>query len=524
MFDCLIIGLGPVGAILGNLLGKAGLHVCILERETEIYPHPRAIHGDDEMLRTLQSAGLWDRILPHIQPFEQMELLSEIGKPLIQIDVANPKQPNGFPTDFWFFQPKLEEILREGLERFPNVEIHLGAEVNSIQQDENQVEATFTSPLDDAQNPTEKKKIRANYLVGCDGGNSFTRKQVGGKLKDLGFHQKWLVIDALAKDMGEWAEPSWTISNENWGEIHQQILNPKQPITYVSGVGKHRRWEVMEMDKSSSADETSESTEAILRELDLEINHEIIRKAHYTFHALIAENWQFNRIFLCGDAAHQMPPFLGQGLCSGFRDAENLAWKLEIVLKEKLDKKRSKILLSTYQSERYEHVLNLIDGAVFLGKVIQTTHPMTAKIRDSLLKLIRNSNFIKRKIQQKIVKKENLKEGMLQTKKHKLVGSLFPQFRLELKGKTTLSDQVLPSQFTILGVGNLSDSETVYNWLSYEKIEENSVIEWFKKNKVEFVIIRPDKRIYGCGEAKDLTLRLFELYDWISLEKRELNY
>ncbi len=524
MFDCLIVGLGPVGAILGNLLGKAGLQVCILEREIEIHPHPRAIHGDDEMLRTLQSAGLLEATSPHIQPFRQMELLSEIGKSLIQIEAANPKQPNGFPTDFWFFQPKMETILRKGLERFPNVEMHLGVEVSSIRQDENQVEATFTSQFHDEQNPTEKQKIRANYLIGCDGGNSFTRKQIGGKLKDLGFNQKWLVVDALAKEVGEWAEPSWTISNENWGETHQQILNPKQPITYVSGVGKHRRWEVMEMDKSSSADEISESTDAVLKELDLKINHEIIRKTNYTFHALIAEQWRFGRVFLCGDSAHQMPPFLGQGLCSGFRDAENLAWKLEMVLKESLSEKRCDKLLNTYQSERYEHVLNLIEGAVFLGKVIQTTNPTVARIRNFFLKLIKNSSFIKRKIQQEIVKKENLKEGMFQTKKHNLVGSLFPQFKLKSEGETILSDNMLSSQFTVLSLYDLSDSETAYNWISYMKAEENMVIEWFKKNKVEFVVVRPDKRIFGCGKMKNLTLCLFELYDWVSLKKMDLNY
>ncbi|MFT5617621.1 MAG: 3-(3-hydroxy-phenyl)propionate hydroxylase [Arenicella sp.] len=507
MFDCLIIGLGPVGAILGNLLGKAGLRVCILERETKIYPHPRAVHGDDELLRTLQSIGLLEAVLPHIQPFERMELLSKIGRPLIQIDLADPKQPNGFQTDFWFFQPKLEQILRTGLERFPNVKIHLGVQVNSIQQDKKQVKATFALPLDDEQNPTEKKEVYAKYLIGCDGGNSFTRKQIGGKLKDLGFHQKWLVVDSLKKEAGELSK-----SNMIWGKTHQQILNPKQPITYVSGVGKHHRWEVMEMGRSNSESEISNSTKAVLKELDLERNYEIIRKTNYTFHALIAEKWQFERVFLCGDSAHQMPPFLGQGLCSGFRDAENLAWKLELVLKGALNKNWNKILLNTYQSERSEHTLNLIYGAIFLGKVIQTTNPLVAGISNLFLKSIKNSSFIKRKVQQEIVKKENLKNGVFQSKKHKLTGSLFPQFKFQAEGKTIYSDANLGKFFTIISLQELKKTPVETELVTSLKAENQFMRNWLAQNKIDFVIIRPDKRIFGCGKLTIFEKSMEELY------------
>jgi 3-(3-hydroxy-phenyl)propionate hydroxylase len=497
-----------VGAILGNLLGKTGLKVCILEQETNIYPYPRAVHGDDEMLRTLQSVGLLDSISPHIQAFEKMELLFEIGKSLIQINLADLNQPNGFSTDFWFFQPKLEKILRKGLERFLNVEIHLGTTVHSIQQTENHVEVEFTSKAINSQNPTKAQQLTAKYLIGCDGGNSFTRKQVGGKLNDLGFHQKWLVIDSLAKETKE--------NNDVWGDIHQQILDPKQPITYVSGVGRHRRWEVMEMEKSCAANEISESTKVVLRQLALEKQHEIIRKTNYTFHALIAEKWQFGRVFLCGDSAHQMPPFLGQGLCSGFRDAENLAWKLKIALTKNLNKSKNNKLLNTYQSERYEHVLHLIHGAVFLGKVIQTTSLTLARIRNLFLKAIKNSNFIKRKIQQEIVKKENLRKGVFQSKKHKLVGSLFPQFKATKGNSINYSDSQLGNSFTIIHLHELENLLIGSNELTFLKANKKSIKEWLIKNKVDFVIIRPDKRIFGCGKLKKLEKTMGELYELIS--------
>lgn len=511
MYDCLIIGLGPVGAILGNLLGKSGLKVCILEQATEIFPHPRAIHGDDEMLRTIQSVGLLNDILPHIQPFEQMELLSKIGKLLIKIDLADPAKPNGFPTDFWFFQPKLEEVLRKGLERFPNVETRLGVSVHSIQQNESEVEVTIASRLDNSQNPTEKEILKAKYLVGCDGGNSFTRKQMGGKLLDLGFNQKWLVADCLEKEIGEWSEPK-----SIWKETHQQILNPKQPITYVCGAERHRRWEVMEMGSGKP------SAETVLERLDLEKNYEFIRKADYSFHALIAEKWQFGRVFLCGDAAHQMPPFLGQGLCSGFRDAENLAWKLELVLGMEKESEKSNFgnasweILETYQSERYLHTLNLIKGAIFLGKVIQTTNSFVAGIRNLFLRSIRDSKAIKQKIQNEIVKKENLESGFLQANKHKLVGSLFPQFRTKQGNQIIYSDEKFGKYFTVIGTGKIADFTENNSLISYLEIEDLEMRKWFAKHRIVFAIVRPDKRIFGCGEVNDFEKSVSELSEWIS--------
>lgn len=480
-YQCIIVGLGPVGALLANSLGNFGIKTAVLEKEETIYPYPRAIHGDDETLRIFQSIGLLEEILPKIQFFDEMRLEKVRDENLLSIELTNPKEPYAFPADYWFYQPEMEKILRDRLNDLDSVDIFLASEAKTIQQNENGVRIQF------AQNGVERE-LTAEFLVGCDGAKSWVRKKAGIELKDLGFEQKWLVVDAFLKPDKKAMD---------WGKTHRQICDPEQPITYLAGVGNHRRWEFM-----MSGELQPETAEKAFQALNISDFCSIQRKQQYQFHALIAKKWQENNILLCGDSAHQMPPFLGQGLCSGFRDAHNLAWKLDYIL----NKNASREILKSYQSEQAPHTLNLIKGTMILGRIIQTKNTFLASIRNGLLRIVGKSTFLKKFIQRQIVKKDPLKNGLLGKNRKPVAGSLFIQKEIIWKGEEILSDELLGNHFTLISSQSVQIQES-FPGLKQIVITNDDAIpfqEWLKSRKVDFVLVRPDKYIFDAGKIKDL--------------------
>jgi 3-(3-hydroxy-phenyl)propionate hydroxylase len=348
MKDVAILGYGPVGALLANLLGQAGLSVAVYERETTVFPLPRAVHFDGEVMRIFQSAGLAERIAQATRHSAQgMHFVNAEGQTLMVRRGVEGRGPQGWPNNWYFHQPALEEILRDGVARFPNVTVHLGREIADV------------SELD------------ARYIVGCDGARSLVRRAIGGRQRDLGLHQPWLVVDLLCKPDSPRVKalPDYTI----------QLCDPARPMTVVNVGNPRRRWEIMLM----PGDDPARLTEPGLfwpmmkRWLGPE-DATLERAAIYTFHSLVQEGWRKGNLLLAGDACHQTPPFLGQGMCAGMRDAANLAWKLAAVLRG--DAPDS--LLDTYESERRPHVAAFIELAVKLGAILQETDPTKAAERD----------------------------------------------------------------------------------------------------------------------------------------------
>ena len=491
MYECIVIGLGPVGATLGNLLGLQGIKTLIIERSEQHNTEPRAIHGDDEMLRIFQAMQLEEALLAHIEHFDTMELAASIHHTLCTIQTSNTQKPLGFPTDFWFHQPTLEAILRKGLQRFDCVEVKTGWEAVNIQSSKHAENLTIAN----THSPKQKEVVRAQYILGADGANSWLRKQLGITLQDLKFEQRWLVIDTIAPTAGL---PSY------WQNTHRQICDPKRPITYVPATGDHKRWEIM-----LKPDEADLSEAKISELLQLSPLPTIQRKAVYTFHALYAQKWHAGNYFLCGDAAHQMPPFLGQGLCSGMRDAYNLSWKLAWMLKSNKPTIYQQ-LANSYQQERLPHTFALTKGAILLGKIIQTQNPFIATFRNQILKLLDKSNWIKRQVTQQIVKKQAFKEGLIA--KNHLSGSLFPQDKLS--HFESLSDNQLGNQFCLV----VKDKAThlpspLPHFLSYWEVANNcpALLVWFEKHRIDFVILRPDKVIWSTGKITDLTKAIQKL-------------
>jgi len=351
--DVCVVGYGPAGATLANLIADCGLSVLVIEREADVYLLPRAVHFDDEVMRVFQTLGLADRILPHTHVSPGMHFVDAGGR--LILDWSRPREvgPNGWNASYRFHQPELERVLREAASHKPAIDIRLRSEAFALDQDADGVDIRFEDLAGGALH-----QVRARFVVGCDGARSLVRRLIGAGFDDLGFHERWLVVDALLKR-----------DVPSLGDHSVQFCDPARAATYVRGVGNRRRWEIAllageDPARMTAPDQVWRLLERFIRPDDAELE----RVACYTFHSVIAQKWRHERLLIAGDSAHQTPPFLGQGMCAGIRDVANLAWKLAQVIKGQAHPD----LLDTYQSERSPHVRQYIELAVKLGGLINT--------------------------------------------------------------------------------------------------------------------------------------------------------
>ncbi len=445
--DVAIVGCGPVGALLANLLGRAGLSVDIYDREREIHALPRAVHFDGEVMRIFQAAGLAERIAAATRPSPYGARYEDpSGRTLLIRRGTEGPGPQGWSGSWYFHQPLLEQILREGLARFPGVRVHLGEEVASV---------------DD---------LDACFVVGCDGARSLVRRAIGSRQIDLGLHQPWLVVDLLCDP----ASPRTRAL-----PLHSlQFCDPARPMTLVNVNGRRRRWEIMLMpgddqDRLTDPDIFWPMIARWLRPEDAEIE----RAAVYTFHSVVQEGWRKGRLLLAGDSCHQTPPFLGQGMCAGMRDVANLAWKLAAVLKEGSPDS----LLDTYESERRPHVTAFIELAVRLGAVIQATDPVVVAERNR--RFAAGTEIFD-------FPQAQLGPGHRQDAPPP-VGTIFPQPRL---ADGRLMDEAIGQRFAIVGETDL-----------LKHLRPDAVLlpgagqDWLTHNGVRAALLRPDRYIYAVS-------------------------
>ena len=359
-FDVAIVGYGPVGAALANLLGLCGISTLVLDREGPAYHLPRAVHLDDEVMRVLQTIGIADEMAKCVHVNPGMKFIDADGKILLEWPRPATISSQGWHPSYRFHQPDLERLLRGALDRFDCIKVRTRHDVVDIENRDSDVELTVNNLIDGSTT-----KFFVKYVVGCDGARSFVRDVIGSGLEDYGFHERWLVVDALLK------EPKPEL-----GDFSIQYCDAKRPATYVRGTGNRRRWEITVLPDETDDDLTShDGTWRLLSPWLSPDEAELERTAVYTFHSCIAEKWRSGRLLIAGDAAHQTPPFMGQGLCAGIRDVANLAWKLaSCVRNDGLDD----ALLDTYQSERHAHVRAYVEMSVKLGKLINMHDPKQA--------------------------------------------------------------------------------------------------------------------------------------------------
>ncbi len=357
-YDVAVIGLGPTGATLANLLALDGLRVLVLERDQDIFALPRAVHFDAECMRVFQTIGLTDTLLPNLFVGPGMKFVDAAGRLLIDWQRPTGVGPLGWCASYKFHQPDLERALRAQLAKQPTIDVRLRHEAFALDQTAHGVALRF-----EHTRTGKLGRATARYVVGCDGARSIVRRFMGTELDDLKSHERWVVVDVLLDK-----------PRPDLGDYSIQYCDPTRPSTYTRGPNNRRRWELMVM----PGDDTSKlsSPEWLWDKLARWVtpaDATLERSAVYTFHSVVAKGWRNQRLLLAGDAAHQTPPFMGQGMAAGIRDASNLAWKLAAVIHGEAND----TLLDTYESERSPHVREFIETAVQLGAVIQTTpsHP-----------------------------------------------------------------------------------------------------------------------------------------------------
>jgi 3-(3-hydroxy-phenyl)propionate hydroxylase len=473
--DIAIIGLGPAGGVLGILCAQAGLRVTIIERDADIYRLPRAAHFDHEAMRIFQACGIAEDILPHTRPLPDYEFRNAKGETLLHFG-RGPANPSGWDQGYMFFQPGLEGAIRARLSELPDITIRLRTELTAMDEIADGVHLLVTGP-------GGAQSLSARYVVGCDGASSTVRKLAGIALDDLHFDEPWLVIDADERDA------------RGLPDLNLQICDPERPTTAVLMGPGRRRWEFMIKPGEDPALIASDASIAKLLEPWVrEGQVEIIRRAVYRFHGLVAKQWRKGRIFLAGDSAHQMPPFLGQGMCSGLRDAFNLAWKLEHAVKYGSD-----TLLDTYQSEREPHVRTIIDIAIFMGRVVCTLDPAAAAARDAGMLADRKAGNNPAAFDFPPVTK-----GLVSQRTDPgITGFPVPQFPMDQDN--TRMDDGLPHGVWLL----TANPDAVSHLLTAGERDYLRVIsppctaarDWLQGRDA---LVRPDRVVFGVGAARDL--------------------
>jgi 3-(3-hydroxy-phenyl)propionate hydroxylase len=473
-YDLLVVGLGPVGDALAALASLHGLSVLAIDKSPAPFPLPRAAVFDHEIMRIFQEIGVADRILPLCRVPDRYQFRTASGDLLLDFPVK-PLGAFGWAETYALHQPAVEAVLRERLAEL-GVSVELGTTFEKLEQDGDGVTATL---LHDGG----RRTVRTRYLVGCDGSWSPVREALGIRLDDYRFDEPWLVLDTILDEPGDLPIAC------------QQICDPQRPVTYMAMSGKRFRWEFML--KPGEVPETM-LEDATIRDLVAPWNcadrMQVERKAIYRFHGLVAEKWRDRRVLLAGDAAHQMPPFAGQGMCSGIRDAANLAWKLGAIV---LGGARESIL-DTYQVEREPHVRAIIETAIAMGKVVCMLDPEAAAQRDREM-LARKAAGA----QDVSVAYPDLRGGLIS--ETPLAGSLLPQPRA-IDGQRF--DTLLTGAPALIGRHLPGETEFDVQLLDLASAAlapfRSAFDPWLAKANADAVLIRPDRHVFATGGAGEL--------------------
>jgi 3-(3-hydroxy-phenyl)propionate hydroxylase len=510
-YDVLIVGYGPVGATLAALLVRHGLSVAVVEQAAGVYDKPRAITLDHEVMRVFQACGVAHEVEKFTAPHPGTHYLGVDGQVIRVYDPQPPPHPLGWVPSGTFVQPEVEAVLRAGVARSGRADVLLATQVVAFAPHADRVDVTLRA----AQGGAERS-VSARYLIGCDGANSFVRRRLGIGHTDLAFDEWWMVVDVRLETPVEL--PQKCI----------QYCSPARPSTFIVGPGDLRRWEIKLLPGEDP--EVFGARENVARQLARFVDPdaiEIWRSAVYRFHALVADRWRMGRVFLAGDACHQTPPFMGQGMCAGIRDAANLAWRLALVLRAGAQD----ALLDSYEVERKPHVEALVGFAKKAGEVIGELDVAAARARDALLRgqLERGEAET---IRQRFI--PNVTGGVIDAASGPVAGTLFVQPRVGAAGEGELLDDVVEPRFLLATASGEAQS-----WLSAASLDvwrriggERIVIgtdgvadpggirrfaergrlfaDWMTQHGARAVVVRPDRYVYGIARDADGLNRVIE--------------
>lgn len=486
--DVLICGLGPVGQLLANLLGEHGVRTIAVDAAAQPYDLPRAAVIDDEVLRILQAAGLDTPVLADAQPQSRISFVTADGE---RLDVLTTEiGALGHAPLVSINQPAMERTLLEGLARHPSVAVLRCERLEAIDRRADGVTA-WLRPTDGGR----RAPVTAHWLIGCDGARSTVRGHLGIPFAGSTFAQDWLVVDALCD------RPVAKVPHPHF------VGDPGRPVVSLPMSPGRHRWEWMLRPGEHHAALTDHARIAELMQPWLSGEAVAIERAVvYTFHARQAARWRAGPVLLAGDAAHVMPPFAGQGLSSGARDAANLAWKLAAVVEGAPPR-----LLDSYALERQAHVASMARLAVRWGGVVQTTDPRIARWRDRALRLTTRAPRLSRLAKPL----PTYAEGAFARRPARApwrrgVGSLFPQPLVDTAAGAVRLDDALGRGWTAIAQRHEAAHALrrararIFELGRDIDDREGSIARWLDRHRSEWVLLRPDRFVFACGDAGDL--------------------
>ena len=526
-----VVGAGPVGVSIANLLGQYGVETLLIDRSPEILDYPRAVGLDDEALRTFQSFGLAEVMLKDMIQNVPMRMYTADKKCFAEI-LPSTREFGWFRRNL-FSQPLGEKTLRDGLKRYPHVRLEVGVSLESLSQDANGVDVTL---LDGNGN---KRHIRAQYLVGADGARS-TVREVLLKIPYEGktHAHKWVVIECDKDPL-----------DAPYTALH---CEPKRPYVCLRLPYGLRRWEFMLFNGEDSEQmlQPEKVVELLRNHVQNPESLNIIRARVYTHNSRVAESFVKGRVCVAGDAAHITPPWIGQGLNAGLRDAFNLSWKLAWIIKGRMKPE----LLASYHDERHAHAKTMIDLADLFGSVLSQKNRFVAWVRDKFFMTIKSiPKFRDYVLQMKFKPMPRFSKGVVlntgDAVQDELIGRMFIQPNLEVdSGIVTKLDDLVGGNFTLItwrcnpiinvseglklslkkinckhliGIRSRSSIEelepSLLNNADAEIVQdlENSLHFWFQDKKVDWILIRPDRFVAAAGKSEDALAQLAKFCNYI---------
>lgn len=486
MPDVVVVGAGPTGLAVAGLLLQHGVAVTVLDRYAEPYPRPRAVHLDGEAVRVLQRLGVHERFASISRPATGLRLLDASLRPFAVFRRDTGPGRHGHPEANLFDQPDLESLLRDDLP----VTVRGGVDVTAVGERHVTVRHIDTGLVE---------RIPADAVLGCDGAGSTVRDAIGSRMHDRGFAQRWLVVDLRCPT-----------PLENWGGV-DQVCDPRRAATFLHLTGDRYRVEFRMHDGESEAELVADLP-ALLASWFPPGGYTVLRSAEYTFRAQVADRWRRGRVLLLGDAAHLMPPFIGQGLGAGLGDAHNLAWKLAAVLQERA----AEDLLDTYRAERAPHVDAVIRTAVRVGRAMTGGNGLLAALRrPAVAGLLRLPGAEARALAGIATRHPPSAWVDRRVRRGDLPGTVCPQPLVRLDGRSVLLDDVLGPGFALLRAGPVDDGlrgraralgartvDLAPSGTDRVISDDGTLRAWMHRGRATAVLLRPDRVVAAVTRCR----------------------
>ena len=491
-FDVIIVGFGPVGQLCSTLLNKYGLNTAVIESNLDIYSEPRAISIDDEIQRMISNLGLWDDFTRNQEVPDFADLVFPNGKVILRGPVTSTI--NGFPFVSTIYQPALENLLRKNLDHAKTNRIFLGYETINFKQENDFVDISIKHLENN-----KLSKLKSKYLFACDGSESFIRNKLKINLIDHKYNKEWLIVDIKLDE------------SNDLEKVTRFICDPERPTIFTTLKGDRVRieFQLLAGEDGNSFKNKNKHDELISSVLG-DKKYLLERLYLYRYKGNCASELRKKNVFLIGDAAHQIPPFAGQGLSSGLRDASNLCWKMAYVIKNQINDE----ILDTYQIERMEEIQNSIHSSIALGKLIDSLSVAFKKntpLEEAIPPEAREQAYGK-----KSLTKKSISRGLFSSLvKNNNIGKLVPMTRLINKADSISIDDLLDFKFAVISSKDaryLLNKDTINLFIKINTIFIDISKYSLLSSKFEEllgigdIIVRPDKIVYGIT-SDEVTLQ-----------------